>query len=107
MELKTLTLTCRLSKPRCTSMGEMMPSTARTLRGVAIQWFFSLPSRGTRTFSDLVTLFTSQFAANRAKKLEVIDLFNIKQMKDENLKKYLPGLTVQQSGSMTKTKSFL
>ncbi|RDY04046.1 hypothetical protein CR513_12313, partial [Mucuna pruriens] len=40
------------------------------------------------TFSDLATLFISQFATNKVKRLEVADLFNIKQAKGENLKEY-------------------
>ncbi|RDX65278.1 hypothetical protein CR513_56080, partial [Mucuna pruriens] len=49
-----------------------------TLRGVAMQWFAGLPPKSIHTFNNLVTIFVSQFAANRAKRLE-----------DKNLKKYL------------------
>ncbi|RDX70947.1 hypothetical protein CR513_49752, partial [Mucuna pruriens] len=51
--------------------------------------FSTLPSRTICTFNDLAITFVSQFAANRAKKLEVTDLFDIKQMRGESLKKYL------------------
>ncbi|RDX95875.1 hypothetical protein CR513_21534, partial [Mucuna pruriens] len=54
-----------------------------------MQWFSELPSRTIHIFNDLATCFVSQFAANEAKKLEVADLFYIKQMKGENLKRYL------------------
>ncbi|RDY09595.1 hypothetical protein CR513_06023, partial [Mucuna pruriens] len=85
VELKTLTLTYRLSV--YISGGDdalnckLFPG---TLKDVAI-----LPSRTICNFNDLATLFTSQFATNKTKRLEVNDLFDIKQMKGENLKKYL------------------
>ncbi|RDX86854.1 hypothetical protein CR513_31759, partial [Mucuna pruriens] len=60
-----------------------------TLRGVAMQWMATLPPRSIHTFSDLARLFLSQFAANKAKKIEVADLFDIKQARGESLKDYL------------------
>ncbi|RDX73432.1 hypothetical protein CR513_46964, partial [Mucuna pruriens] len=60
-----------------------------TLRGVVMQWLATLPPRSIKTFGDLVTSFTSQFAANKTKRLEVVDLFDIKQNKGEALKSYL------------------
>ncbi|RDY09599.1 hypothetical protein CR513_06007, partial [Mucuna pruriens] len=60
----------------------------KTLRGVAMQSFLGLSPKTIHTFNDLVTTFVSYFAANRAK-LEVTDLFDIKQAKEESLKKYL------------------
>ncbi|RDX95246.1 hypothetical protein CR513_22255, partial [Mucuna pruriens] len=41
---------------------------------MAMQWFFSLPSRTNHTFSDLATLFISQFAVNKAKKLKKLGI---------------------------------
>ncbi|RDX80099.1 hypothetical protein CR513_39387, partial [Mucuna pruriens] len=46
-------------------------------------------SRTIHNFNDLATCFVSQFVINRVKKLEIANLFNIKQMKGENLKRYL------------------
>ncbi|RDX60970.1 hypothetical protein CR513_60843, partial [Mucuna pruriens] len=60
-----------------------------TLRGVPMQWMATLPPRSIHTFSDLARLFLSQFAANKAKKMEVADLFVIKQARGESLKGYL------------------
>ncbi|RDX85993.1 hypothetical protein CR513_32730, partial [Mucuna pruriens] len=60
-----------------------------TLQGVAMHWLVTLPSRSIRSFKDLANAFASQFAANRTKKLEVADLFDIKQNKSEALKSYL------------------
>ncbi|RDX90197.1 hypothetical protein CR513_27964, partial [Mucuna pruriens] len=60
-----------------------------TLRGVAMQWMSTLPPRSIQTFRDLAGSFLSQFAANKVKRLEVADLFDIKQGEGESLKKYL------------------
>ncbi|RDX72508.1 hypothetical protein CR513_48006, partial [Mucuna pruriens] len=49
----------------------------------------TLSARSIRSFKYLVGSFISQFAANRVKRLEVADLFDIKQAKDESLKSYL------------------
>ncbi|RDX71574.1 hypothetical protein CR513_49063, partial [Mucuna pruriens] len=50
-----------------------------TLRGVAMQWMSTLPPRSIQTFRDLAGFFLSQFAANKVKRLEVADLFDVKQ----------------------------
>ncbi|RDX86382.1 hypothetical protein CR513_32293, partial [Mucuna pruriens] len=47
------------------------------------------PAQTIQAFNDLVTLFISIFATNKAKRLEVVDLFDIEQEKGENLKGYL------------------
>ncbi|RDX97000.1 hypothetical protein CR513_20277, partial [Mucuna pruriens] len=60
-----------------------------TLRGVAMQWMATLPPRSIQTFKDLAGSFVSQFAANKVKKLEVANLFDIKQTEGESLKNYL------------------
>ncbi|RDX73247.1 hypothetical protein CR513_47173, partial [Mucuna pruriens] len=60
-----------------------------TLRGVAMQWMATLPPRSIQTFKDLAGSFLSQFASNKVKRLEVADLFNIKQAEGESLKNYL------------------
>ncbi|RDX91034.1 hypothetical protein CR513_27050, partial [Mucuna pruriens] len=61
----------------------------RTLRGVAMHWMATLPTRSIHSFSDLAGSFVSQFMANKVKRLEVADLFDIKQAKGESLKGYL------------------
>ncbi|RDX86644.1 hypothetical protein CR513_32005, partial [Mucuna pruriens] len=60
-----------------------------TLRGVAMHWMTTLPARSIRTFNDLVGLFLSQFATNKTKRLEVANIFDIKQSRGESLKSYL------------------
>ncbi|RDX95699.1 hypothetical protein CR513_21741, partial [Mucuna pruriens] len=60
-----------------------------TLRGVALQWIMNLPPRSIYSFNDLANVFRSQFAANKPKRLEVADLFDIKQAGGESLKSYM------------------
>ncbi|RDX66338.1 hypothetical protein CR513_54902, partial [Mucuna pruriens] len=60
-----------------------------TLRGVAMQWMTMLLPRSIQTFKDLAGSFVSQFAANKVKKLEVANLFDIRQTEGESLKNYL------------------
>ncbi|RDY11618.1 hypothetical protein CR513_03685, partial [Mucuna pruriens] len=60
-----------------------------TLRGVAMRWFSGLPPCSITSFVGLVATFESQFAANKMKSLEVVDLFDIKQSRTETLKQYL------------------
>ncbi|RDX83582.1 hypothetical protein CR513_35485, partial [Mucuna pruriens] len=60
-----------------------------TLRGVALQWIMNLPPRSIYAFGDLAGLFLPQFAANKPKRLEVADLFDIKQAGGESLKSYM------------------
>ncbi|RDY13678.1 hypothetical protein CR513_01364, partial [Mucuna pruriens] len=60
-----------------------------TLRGVALQWLMNLPPRSIYTFNDLAGMFLSQFAANKTKRLEVADLFDIRQAGGESLKNYM------------------
>ncbi|RDX90399.1 hypothetical protein CR513_27735, partial [Mucuna pruriens] len=60
-----------------------------TLRGVALQWMMNLPPRSIRVFNNLAGLFLSQFVANKSKRLEVADLFDIRQAGGESLKSYM------------------
>ncbi|RDX88429.1 hypothetical protein CR513_29987, partial [Mucuna pruriens] len=45
--------------------------------------------RTIHTFQALATRFISHFVANKAKSLEVVDVFNIRQIKGKSLKQYL------------------
>ncbi|RDX78448.1 hypothetical protein CR513_41277, partial [Mucuna pruriens] len=49
----------------------------------------NLPPRSIYTFNDLASMFLSQFAANKPKRLEVADLFDIRQAGGESLKSYM------------------
>ncbi|RDX71123.1 hypothetical protein CR513_49569, partial [Mucuna pruriens] len=60
-----------------------------TLRGVALQWIMNLPPKSIYSFNDLANVFLSQFATNKPKRLEVADLFDIRQAGGESLKSYM------------------
>ncbi|RDX69579.1 hypothetical protein CR513_51294, partial [Mucuna pruriens] len=60
-----------------------------TLRGVAMQWMATLPPRSIQTFKDLASSFLLQFDANKVKRLEVADFFDIRKAEGESLKNYL------------------
>ncbi|RDX63853.1 hypothetical protein CR513_57664, partial [Mucuna pruriens] len=60
-----------------------------TLRRVAMQWMATLPPRSIQTFKDLAGSILPQFAANKVKRLEVANLFDIRQTEGEKLKNYL------------------
>ncbi|RDX92242.1 hypothetical protein CR513_25660, partial [Mucuna pruriens] len=49
----------------------------------------TLSTRSIRSFNNLATSFVSQFTPNKVKRLEVVDLFDIRQAKGESLKNYL------------------
>ncbi|RDX83256.1 hypothetical protein CR513_35849, partial [Mucuna pruriens] len=49
----------------------------------------NLPPRSIYAFNDLANVFLSQFAANKPKRLEVADLFDIRQTGGESLKSYM------------------
>ncbi|RDX95256.1 hypothetical protein CR513_22254, partial [Mucuna pruriens] len=82
MGLKTLMLIYKLSRPMYTLVGEQHPQLQAIPRHPKGPY-------NAITFDDLTTIFISQFTINKAKRLEVADLFDIKQMKGENLKGYL------------------
>ncbi|RDY09336.1 hypothetical protein CR513_06297, partial [Mucuna pruriens] len=60
-----------------------------TLRGVAMHWLATLLVFTICSFNNLAILFVSQFATNKMKRFEVVDLFDIRQTKGESLKSYL------------------
>ncbi|RDX70822.1 hypothetical protein CR513_49887, partial [Mucuna pruriens] len=54
-----------------------------------MNWLATLPPRSIRSFSDLATSFASQFVTNKMKRLEIANIFDIRQNKGEPLKSYL------------------
>ncbi|RDY09438.1 hypothetical protein CR513_06187, partial [Mucuna pruriens] len=54
-----------------------------------MRWFLGLPPCFITSCADLATAFESQFVANKTKRLEVIELFDIKQPKMKMLEQYL------------------
>ena len=51
----------------------------RTLVGMAMDWFISLPNAHVTSFAQLSQLFREQYIANRAPPLVSYDLFDVKQ----------------------------
>ncbi|RDX75753.1 hypothetical protein CR513_44334, partial [Mucuna pruriens] len=89
---KTLTLISKHFKLRCTLVEEMTDSATNgswNTTGSGYALVTTLLPRSIKTFGDLATSFASQFAANKTKLLEVVDLFDIKQRKGKTLKNYL------------------
>ncbi|RDY09084.1 hypothetical protein CR513_06611, partial [Mucuna pruriens] len=70
-----------------------------------MKWFAGLPPRAIHTFSDLVAIFVSQFAANHTKRLEVIDLFDIRQAKGLRVVQFGNSLILRCLSSMGEIKA--
>ncbi|XP_068461558.1 uncharacterized protein [Phaseolus vulgaris] len=61
----------------------------RTLTGMAMDWFVSLPNGHITSFPQLSQLFREQYLANRAPSPISYDLFDVKQYQGETLKEYI------------------
>lgn len=66
---------------------------AGTLKDTALEWFTNLPDRSIRDFPNFSAKFVTQFSANKKKRVEGVDLFDIKQKQDKSLKEYLARFT--------------
>jgi len=60
-----------------------------TLVGTTLDWFSRLPEKSITSFEVFSRLFISHLSANKAKPLEVADLFEVKQTKKESTKQFL------------------
>jgi len=60
-----------------------------TLKGMAMDWFISLPNGHITSFLQLSRLFREQYLANRAPPPVSYDLFDVKQYQGETLKEYI------------------
>ncbi|RDX88207.1 hypothetical protein CR513_30228, partial [Mucuna pruriens] len=96
---------CKLFKPRGNDAlnNKLFPSTLTT---VAMQWLSCLLAQTIQMFSNLATLFISQFMANKEKHLKVAYLFDNKQAKGENLKGYNSAVRVSDSNQKFYVKTF-
>ncbi|RDX65632.1 hypothetical protein CR513_55693, partial [Mucuna pruriens] len=70
-------------------LGRGTPSIQAILREVAMHCLATLLPRSIKSFNNLAASFVSQFAANKVKRLEVVNLFDIRLAKVETLKSYL------------------
>lgn len=66
---------------------------AGTLKDTALEWFTNLPFQSVRNFDDFSVKLATQFSANKKKRVEMGDLFDIKQKPRETLKEYLSRFT--------------
>jgi len=60
-----------------------------TLTGIALEWFSTLPNASINSFSDFSRAFLERFSANRAKPMEMADMFDVRQNTDESLNQFL------------------
>jgi len=59
------------------------------LTGTTLKWFSKLPSTSITPFTAFSQVFLELFMVNRPKKLEIVDMFDIKQCLEESLKQFL------------------
>lgn len=64
-----------------------------TLSDTALEWFTNLPFEPIRNFEDFSLKLATKFSANTKKKVEMGDLFEIKQKLGESLKECLSRFT--------------
>jgi len=59
------------------------------LMEIALEWFSTLPNASINSFADFSRAFLERFLTNRAKPLEMADMFDIRQNANESLKQFL------------------
>jgi len=64
-----------------------------TLTEIALKWFNTIPNSSISSFHDFKRLFLERFSANRAKPVEMADMFDIRQTAEETLKQFLNRFT--------------
>ena len=57
-----------------------------TLAEIALEWFNTIPSSSINSFNDFKCLFLERSSANRAKPVEMANMFDIRQTTEETLK---------------------
>jgi len=63
------------------------------LAEIALEWFNTISSSSINSFADFKRVFLERFSANRAKPVEMADMFDIRQNAEESLKKFLNRFT--------------
>ena len=64
-----------------------------TLAEIALEWFNTIPSSSINSFAEFKRVFLERFSANRAKPVEMTDMFDIRQYAEESLKQFLNRFT--------------
>ncbi|XP_014511777.1 uncharacterized protein LOC106770485 [Vigna radiata var. radiata] len=62
---------------------------SQSLKGEALEWYYTLPPNSIDNFRTVITLFKKQYAINRKDEVTPTDLVNIKQGKDETLRAFV------------------
>ncbi|XP_014519762.1 uncharacterized protein LOC106776809 [Vigna radiata var. radiata] len=60
-----------------------------SLKGEALEWYYTLPPNTVDNFRTVITLFRKQYAANRKEEVTAAELVNLKQDKDEPLRSFM------------------
>ncbi|XP_014524062.1 uncharacterized protein LOC106780299 [Vigna radiata var. radiata] len=64
-----------------------------SLKGEALEWYYTLPPNTVDSFRTVMTLFKKQYASNRKQEITPADLVNTKQEKGETLKAFMKRYT--------------
>jgi len=64
-----------------------------TLAEITLEWFNTIPSSSINSFAEFKRVFLERFSANRAKPVEMADMFDIRQYAEESLKQFLNRFT--------------
>ena len=64
-----------------------------TLAEIALEWFNTIPSSTINSFAKFKRAFLERFSANRAKPVEMVDMFDIRHYAEESLKQFLNRFT--------------
>ena len=64
-----------------------------TLAKIALKWFNTILSSSINSFTEFKRVFLERFSANRAKPVEMADMFDIRQYAEESLKQFFNRFT--------------
>ncbi|XP_014523758.1 uncharacterized protein LOC106780037 [Vigna radiata var. radiata] len=60
-----------------------------SLRGEALEWYYTLPPNSVDNFRMLTNMFTKQYSTNRHEEVTAAELVNLRQGKDETLRAFM------------------
>ncbi|XP_014522195.1 uncharacterized protein LOC106778720 [Vigna radiata var. radiata] len=62
---------------------------SQSLKGEALEWYYTLPPNSVDSFRTVITLFKKHYAINRRDEITPAELVNIKQGKDKTLRAFI------------------
>ncbi|XP_014489709.1 uncharacterized protein LOC106752523 [Vigna radiata var. radiata] len=62
---------------------------SQSLKGEALEWYYSLPPNTIDSFGMVMTLFRKHYGTNRKDRVTAAELVNLKQEKDESLRSFM------------------